>query len=884
MKMKNMLLLLSALLMAPAVEARTAKDSPPPPITAVRVEEAIQVDGQLNERVWQAPGYSAFTQVDPVDGGEPSEKTLVWVAYDDQALYVAAYLYDSEKAKIMSRIGRRDDYGESDWFLFCVDPFLDRRTGYQFAVNPAGTICDWTLQNDTWSDSTWDGVWQGKAALNGEGWAVEMRIPFSQLRFRRQTEAVWGVDFQRVIKRKNERVAYSWRPKEQVGFVSGFSRLQGLRGLTPSRYLELMPYTFGQARFRPGEPGNPFQTGTKWLGDAGLDLKWGLKSDLTLDATFNPDFGQVEVDPAVINLSAYETYYDERRPFFIEGADIFNGFGQGGSMGGPIFNWPSPVFFYSRRIGRAPQGSYGGDGFSSAPEGTAILGAAKLSGKIGAWKVGVLSGVTAREYARIDEGGLRSGQEIEPFTWYGAARAQREFADGRHGLGFIATGVQRDLRDGALAGILSRSAQALGVDGWTFLDGKRNWFLCGWLGATRVAGDPAQILRLQKSSTHFFQRPDAGYLRLDPQADSLSGWGGMLRFGREQGRFWMHVNLGAISPGFDPNDIGFQYSTSDTINSSADFAYRWPHPGKVFRSVFAWIGAYRTWDFGLSRTGNGVAGSLQTEWLNYWFSAINFSVTPSYFSDTLTRGGPQALIPFSYSLSGQIDSDSRRTIVVSPYFSFNHRPGVSRSFSPGLSLRLKPQKGLSLSISPSLSLSTTELQYLRRVTDPLMVDTFGSRYIFGRIDQKTLACELSVDWALSPRLSLQAFLQPFLSVGAFGRFKELARPRSDRYNVFGEGAATVSGGADGYLLDPDGAGPAAPFTLDNPDFNMKSLRGTVVLRWEYQPGSLLYFVWTQNRADYEHPGDLRLGRDLGALLTAPGDDIVMLKFTYRFNI
>ncbi len=880
--MKQMKVFLFVMLLALAALARTAKDVPP--VKAVRVGEEIQIDGQLSEKIWQNPGHSTFTQVDPNDGSEPSEKTTVWVAYDDLALYVAAYLYDSDKAKITTRLGRRDDYGESDWFLFCVDPYLDRRTGYQFAVNPSGSICDWTLQNDTWSDETWDGVWEAKAAINGEGWTVEMRIPLNQLRFKRQEDGVWGVDFQRVIKRKNEYITYAWKPKELVGFVSYFSRLEGLRNLTPGRYLELTPYSFGQARFRPGEPGNPFQTGSKLLGSAGFDLKWGIKSDLTLDATVNPDFGQVEVDPAVINLSAYETYYEERRPFFIEGAGLFNGFGRGGSMGGPIFNWPSPVFFYSRRIGRAPQGYYAGDGFSTAPDGTTILGAAKLSGKIGEWKLGVLSGVTDREYAQVEEYGLRSRQEVEPFTWYGVARAQREFAAGRHGLGFIATGVQRDLNDGALAGILNRSAQALGVDGWTFLDAKRNWFISGWLGATRVSGDPSQILRLQKSSMHYFQRPDADYLRLDPKADSLSGWGGMVRFGREQGRFWMHVNLGAISPGFDPNDIGFQFSLSDTVNSSVDFSYRWPHPGKVFRSVFTWIGAYRTWDFGGSRTGNGISGSLQTEWLNYWFSYLNYSVSAPFYSDTLTRGGPQALLPFGYSFSGGLNSDSRKKVIFSLENYWNERPGFNSTWQSGLYVKLKPQKNLTVSLGPSFTLFHTELQYQKRVADPLMPATYGNRYLFGRIDQKTLSCEVRLNWAFSPKLSLQAFLQPFLSVGAYSRFKELARPRSDQYNVYGEGASTVVRGADSYLLDPDGSGPAPSFSLADPDFNMKSLRGTVVLRWEYRPGSLLYFVWTQNRADYSHPGDLQLGRDLDALLTAPGDNIFMLKFTYRLNI
>jgi hypothetical protein len=882
--MKKACVCLIVLLLALVSLGRTAQDAPPPPVTAVRSGEAIKIDGQLDEKVWQTSGHSQFTQVDPNDGTEPSEKTLVWVAYDDQALYVAAYLYDSDKEKITTRLSRRDDFGESDWFILCIDPYLDRRTGYQFAVNPSASICDWTLQNDNWSDSTWDGVWEAKTAVNGEGWTVEMKIPFNQLRFKRQGDGVWGVDFQRLIKRKNEFINYAWKPKEKVGFVSYFSRLQGLHDLTPSRYYELMPYAFGQLRFQPAEPGNPFQTGSKLFANGGLDLKLGLKSDLTLDATFNPDFGQVEVDPAVINLSAYETYYEERRPFFIEGADIFNGFGRGGSLGGPIFNWPSPDFFYSRRIGRAPQGYYAGDGFSEIPDGTTILGAFKLSGKIGGWKLGVLSGITASESARIDEEGLRSSQEVEPFTWYGAARAQREFADGRHGLGFIATGVLRDSLDESMTGLLNRDAQALGIDGWTFLDSKRNWFLTGWLGATRVAGDPAQILRLQKSSMHYFQRPDADYLDLDPQADSLSGWGGMVRFGREQGRFWMHVNLGAISPGFDPNDIGFQFGTSDTINSSVDFSYRWPHPGKLFRSVFTWIGAYRTWDFGGSYTGNGIAGSLQTEWLNYWYSSINYSVSFPYYSDTLTRGGPQTLIPFSYSLSGQINSDSRQKIIVSPYFSFSERPGISLTSGAGLSLRVKPQKSLSIRLTPSLNNLRTELQYVRRVADASMTDTYGDRYIFGRIDQKTLACELSINWSFSPTLSLQAYLQPFISAGAYDRFKELARPRSNIYNVYGEGASTVSDGPDGYILDPDGAGPLPSFSLANPDFNMKSLRGTVVLRWEYRPGSLLYFVWTQNRADFAHPGDLQLGRDLGAALTAPGDNIFMLKFTYRLNL
>ena len=391
------------------------------------------------------------------------------------------------------------------------------------------------------------------------------------MRFKRQADGVWGIDFQRVIKRKNEFITYAWKPKNEEGFVSFFSRLQGLHDLTPSRYFELTPYAFGQGRF-PRRGREPVPDRQELFGNAGLDLKLGLKSDLTLDATFNPDFGQVEVDPAVINLSAYETYSEERRPFFIEGADIFNGFGR--AVPATDLQLASPVFFYSRRIGRAPQGIPPATASARPPDGTTILGAFKLSGKIGGWKLGVLSGITAREFAGIDEGRLRPSQEVEPFTWYGAARPEGVRP------GALRSGLHRHRRAARYErGSWPASSTArpvLGIDGWTFLDAKRNWFLTGWLGATRVAGDPAQILRLQRSSMHYFQRPDADYLELDPQADSLSGWGGMVRFGREQGRFWMHVNLGAISPGFDPNDIGFQFGTSDTVNSSIDC---WPTAG-----------------------------------------------------------------------------------------------------------------------------------------------------------------------------------------------------------------------------------------------------------------------------------------------------------------
>lgn len=854
-------------------------------IQAVRSAEPVKIDGLLKEDVWQREGDSNFTQSDPDDGAEPTERTEVWVAYDDSSLFVAAFCYDSEPDKIRCLLGRRDDFVESDWFLFYVDTYFDRRTGYQFAVNPSGSIMDMSLSNDVEDDETWDGIWEWKAHINDQGWTVEMRIPFHQLRFPQKDEYVWGVNFRRIIKRKNERVGYVWVPKDQIAFVSRFARLEGIMGISPGRHIELLPYSVGQASFKPSEPGNPFETGQSFLGNIGFDLKVGLKSNLTLDATVNPDFGQVEVDPAVINLSAYETYYEEKRPFFIEGASIFNGFGRGGIYMNANINWPSPRFFYSRRIGRTPQGYATQPGSVNFPDRSTILGAAKLTGKLGGgWNIGFINALTAREYAEIDSSGIRLFEEVEPFSYYGVLRAQKDIQKGQRGIGFIATGVARDLRTNALQGILNRNAFSLAVDGWTFLDAKRAWVFGGWAGATRVEGSPQDILRLQSSSMHYFQRPDATHVEVNPEATSLSGWATRLSLAKQQGSFILSAALGMLSPGFDPNDLGFQFSSSDRINGHLLLAYQWTKPGKVFRNAMVFGGPFRNYDFGGNKTWDGVLLALEGQFLNYWGIETMVAYNPNTMSNSLTRGGPLALVPSGYEVDFSFNSDNRKALVFSGFSGLYRRPATGYSWSGGFSVRWKPRSNINISLGPDYTIYTTEVQWVTRVKDSLMTETYGARYVFGRIDQHVLSSEIRINWTFTPKLTLQAYLQPFIAVGAYDRFKELARTRAYAYNVYGEGASTISYEEGRYTVDPDGDGPASGFSFWNPDFNIKSLRGTIVLRWEYHPGSLLYFVWTQNRADYSNPGDLSLGRDLGDLLTAPGDNIFLVKVSYRWNI
>jgi hypothetical protein len=853
-------------------------------ISAVPTAEPMTIDGILSESVWKTAGSGGFTQRDPQDGQPATEPTTVWVAFDKKYLYVAARLADSEPSKIVGRLGRRDEYVESDWFVVGLDPYYDRRSGYYFGVNPFDSIEDGTLSNDEQTDSTWDGIWESAARIDDGGWVVEIRIPFDQLRFKKQDVYIWGVNFQRVVKRKNEESHFAWVPKEESGLVSRFADLTGLAGIAAGRRLEISPYAAAQSEFSPEQPGNPFRTGRDLVASAGFDLKGGLSSNLTLDLSVNPDFGQVEVDPAVINISDQETYYQEKRPFFIEGSSIFN-FGRGGPNVYRSFGWYDPDFFYSRRIGRTPQGSPSGPGYYDMSYWTTILAAAKVTGKIGRnFNLGVISSLTEREYAQIDNEGVRSQTEVEPFSHYGVVRGLKEFDEGRSGLGFITTSVLRDLRGGELEASLVRSALVLGVDGWTFLDKERGWALTGWAGLSMVRGSAEAITELQLSSLHYFQRPDAGWVEVDENATSLSGWAGRLYINKQKGNVVFNAALGALSPGFEANDLGY-HTRGDVFNGHVEAGYRSLHPGRLFRTWTVTTSYYRNYDFGWNRVGEYIYLDGKGQFLNYWTATLHLDYEPRKYSHYLTRGGPLAYYPEGATASLNLASDDRKPLIFRLTGMYRWHPTGGYSISVGGGLTWKPSPNFSLSIGPSYTFRYAEGQWVRSVVDPLKTSTYGVRYVLSDIDQKTLPVEMRVNWTFTPRLSLQAYLQPYIGTGDYYAFKELQAARTFDFDYYGDGDSTIALADGVYTVDPDGTGgPAAPFTFSDPDFNLKSLRGTVVLRWEYRPGSMLYFVWTQRRADYSNPGDFDLWRDLGDLFRAPGANIFMVKFSYRFEL
>ncbi|MBN2346725.1 MAG: carbohydrate binding family 9 domain-containing protein [Candidatus Aminicenantes bacterium] len=850
-----------------------------------RLTGQVKLDGRLEEEDWRRPPLNGFTQNDPDDGKPCSERTDVWLAYDDDAIYVAARLHDSDPGRIIRLLSRRDESVDADYFYFCVDPLNDKRSGFMFAVNPSGSITDRVIYNDSWTDTSWDGHWEARTTIDDGGWSVEMRIPFDQLRFKKKDngeEYLWGVNFRRDIKRKNERATFAWVPKTESAFVSRFARMEGMRGIAPRRLFEVIPYTIGKANFLQEEPGNPFRIGEEFLANAGADIKLGLSSSLTLDLTLNPDFGQVEVDPAVINLSAAESYYSEKRPFFIEGAQIFE-FGTGGATSSIGADWSTPRLYYTRRIGRAPQGCADTDGFVDYPDWATILGAGKLSGTLGGgWKLGFMTALTEREYAVIDQEGRRSRWEVEPFANHSVLRAQKEFNQGRQGLGFMATSVLRDLRTDDLSSMLSRQAFSLGVDGWTFLGKKKTWAANGWLAGTHVNGTKEQVSALQRSFPHYFQQPDADYLKLDDGATSLSGMAGRFSLNKEKGNVLINAALGFISPGFDSRDMGYQ-SRGDVINGHVMLGYRSFKKWKFIKEWDALLFTQRNYNFGGDRIGEQrVILINDLTFTNFWSAYWQWSHNPQKWSNSWSRGGPLMRMGQYDWIDWGIWSNSRKPLVLS-FGGYHLLSNWGRSTHVGaFTLQWKPAANFNVSFSPDYEVSKNPAQWLANVEDPVKSDTYGTRYVFGNLDQKTLSCSIRLNWIFSPRLSLQGYIQPFIAVGAYDGFKELRRPRSYDFIDYGTGTSIIALDDGKYVIDPGDGG--APLTLDDPDFNYKSLRGTVVLRWEYRLGSTLYLVWTQDRADYQDPGDLSLGRDLGSMLRAPGDNIFMLKFTYRFKI
>ncbi|MGH7628128.1 MAG: DUF5916 domain-containing protein [Gemmatimonadales bacterium] len=846
-------------------------------VRAVRVGEPLSVDGRLDDPAWAgAEPVTRFTQRIPREGDPATERTEVRLLYDDDALYVGARLHDTAPDSVVALLARRDRIVSADRFTVFIDAYHDRRSGFYFGVNAAGTLYDGTLYNDDWNSDTWDGVWDARVTRDALGWTAEMRIPYSQIRFERREVHVWGVNYKREIARRNEQSYLVIQPNNASGFVSRFADLVGIERVSPPARLEVLPYITARAEYLDHNTGDPFNDGSRLGSNVGADFKLGIGSNLTLDATANPDFGQVEVDPAIVNLSDVETFFEERRPFFIEGGTIFTNFGFGGANDFWGFNWGGGDFLYSRRIGRAPQGSVPAADYSTTPSGANILGAAKLTGKIGSWNLGALNAVTSREHARMDVGGVRSRAEVEPLSWYGVTRVQKEFGRGRHGLGFIGTGAVRAFGDPRLRDEVNANAFVLGVDGWVTFDKAGVWVLSAWAGASRVGGAADRVADVQRSSVHYFQRPDASHITFDTTRTSLSGWAGRMLLNKQKGDWMLNASAGAFSPGFEMNDVGFQI-WADHVNTHLMVGRRWTRPSRLFQRAQANIATFRNWTFGGDMTDAGYFVRAYLQFRNFyeWTGEVQYS--PRSLNPRRSRGGPLSVNPHGVYWRSELISDVRKTWSFGLTFEgTDYALDRQSSILVEPSVEWRPTSKLTVRVAPSYENLTTTAHYVGSFDDPGATATFGRRYLFAGLNQNTLSASVRLNWIFTPRLSLELYAQPLLSSGEYAEYKELARPRTYEFGLTGP---AVSIGDDQLAVSPATPGVAA-LKFADPNFSLASLRGNAILRWEYLPGSTLFLVWTQSRSDTVLDGQFRLGDGLDRLLSGAADNVFLVKLSY----
>jgi len=807
--------------------------------SAARAAKPPAIDGKATDDVWRgAPKMEGFRVFDPVEDGEPSMRTEAQIAYDDRNLYVLVRAFDPRPDSIMSLLSRRDERTQSDYIRVIVDSYHDKRTGYQFMVNPAGVQRDAYLYNDSEEDLTWNAVWDAKTSIDSLGWMAEFRIPLSQLRYPRRDTHVFGIGIHREVARLNERSSWPLWRRSQFGIASQLGEVNGLTGISSPRRLEMMPYTVQANDSRRRADGY----GRAQRMTLGADVKYGLSSNLTLDATINPDFGQVEADPGVLNLGAFEQFFEERRPFFLEGTGIFRYDidCNDGQCTGP---------FYSRRIGRAPQAGFLSEDANAVPLNSTILGAAKVTGRLSSGlSLGILNAITGRE-------SVAESLTVEPRTNYLVARAQQDLRGGRSGIGFIATAVNREL-DGYTEDFLRREAYTAGVDARHRFGKNDQYQVSGQAYGSTVRGSEDAIARTQRSAVHFFQRPDDDW-DYDPTRTSMSGVGSGIGVSKNGGIVRFHTGAWYKGPGLEINDVGFMTS-SNNMGQSNWLAFLLQQPKWFYRRWQINFNQWNAWFPDGLNAGRGGNINMNGQLKNMWFVYGGLGGEQGSYCGACLRGGPIMFENASMQGWAGFTGDQRKPVFLS-FDTFFRRTDEGRSFMYNLSPRIQGRLASSFSASLGMSVSrnTDDRQWLGNFGD---IGSDTTQYTVARLRQKTVALTSRINWTASPTLSLQVYAQPFVTGGEYSDWREVVAPRAKEYDERFQPYARQG--------DPGG-------------FNFKQFRSNTVLRWEYRPGSTLFFVWAQGRLqDGIDAGSFRFNRDYRNLFSAHPDNTFLIKASY----
>ena len=818
--------------------------------TTSRTQQPPNIDGQLTDDCWQnAVWGNDFVQYEPNSGAAPSQQTQFAIAYDDNNLYVAIKALDTEPDKIVRRVSRRDD-SDGDWVAVGIDSYEDKMTAFVFIVSASGSKADLRQVEGNGEDESWDPIWEAKTSMQPDGWYAEMRIPYSQLRFGKKTDYRWGLEVMRQIYRLQERSLWQPIDKASAKFIGDFGTLEGIRNISPKKDIEIVPFALSQLTVSEKEAGNPFATGTRTKASVGVDGKVALTNDITLNFTVNPDFGQVEADPSVVNLTNFETYFSEKRPFFVEGSNIYH-------YPFDITNNERNKLFYSRRLGPEPQLSYDKqDGeYVREPGRTNILGAVKVSGKTRrGTSIGILNAVTQKVYSEIDRGGERSKYAVEPLSNYFVGRVEQDLDSGNLIVGGILTAVNRKI-DEPQFGKLATSAYTGGLNFTKYWNNK-SYFIAARAFFSNLNGSKDAMLRMQESSARYCQRPDATHLELDSTRTSLSGFGGSVNGGKTSGHFNFLGFSSWSSPGLEFNDIGFKPNADMFMNGVWAAWNEWRPKGIVNEHRFngSW---YNVRDFSGTSLGWGNEAFGYIQFTNYYDIAGGMNLDYAGLSNSMLRGGPSMKTPGAINSWFSIESDSRKKLSMEYDMSFAHGfENSRRSVSYGLDITYKPSNRLTLSLYPQFFKSTNLQQYVKTVSGN------NPTYILSSIDQNIASMSVRVNYGITPDMSLQWYALPYLFSGDYYDFKTVTDPQADKFT--------------------DRFTPMETYPYANPDFHFLQFRSNLVYRWEYKPGSVLYLVWSQGRTVEGKDGSFRFKDYVSDLFKAAPQNDFLVKISYAW--
>jgi hypothetical protein len=848
---------------------------------ATKITATPVINGVLDEDIWQLGEWvDDFTQNQPYNGRPASQRTEFKILFDEDNIYVGIKALDTSPDSIVNRLTRRDQ-ADGDMVAIILDSFHDLRTAFTFGVSSAGVKYDFMMTNDGQNeDNTWDPNWWVKTSINKEGWIAEMKIPLSQIRFDKNSGDVWGLEMARVLYRKNETDFWQHIPADAPGFVHLIGEMSGFENIKPRKIFDITPYGVAKAETFKAVPENPFQaTGKSTKLNGGIDAKIGVTNNMTMDLTINPDFGQVEADPSEVNLTAYETFFEEKRPFFIEGKNITN-FGLGIGDGG-IGN---DNLFYSRRIGRPPQGypDLHEGWYADVPTNTSILGAAKLTGKTkNGLSVGFVEAMTAEENAEIDTIGGSTYETVEPLTNYLVGRVQKDINEGNTIIGGIFTSTNRDL-DKNLGEFMHKAAYSGGAD-FTQYFKEKSWMFNLNTAFSLVEGSKSALYNTQTSSARYYQRPDNNHTELDTSRTSLAGNGGRVQIMKLNGH-WNFL-LASIwkSPGFEINDLGYIREADQLLNIFWTGYNQWD-PKWIYNRYNFNFDVFSETNFGGEDLGKGFEWNGSMQFKNYWSAFTGGNISSAGISTGILRGGPSMKMPGNVNGRIGFSSDFRKKLNFEVFL--NGSKGFEKNsynLNTNIQIKYKPTNWLVLSLDPGISRSFSELQYVN-----YMKVNNRDRYIFASIDRKTINTSFRVNLNLSPDLTLQYWGQPFIATGKYYDHKYIMDPKADNYTnrFWTYSNSQISYDGSQYNVDENVDGKI-DYTIENTDFNVKEFLSNLVIRWEYNPGSSVYLVWSQTRSSYTNNGDLNYMDDMVDLFNT-GDNhphnVFLIKFSYRFGL